>query len=138
MSTARTVLLDNEAIQALRDSTHAKHRRVLSHIEANLARRSRGMGQRLVVPTSVRVEAGWDRTTPGAATLNRLGVVDTVLDTANADIAAGIAEHTGVSVADAHLGAAARSSEGEIVVLTSDPHDMRLVSHPKQVTAIRI
>lgn len=138
MTAPRTLLLDNEAIQALRDPTHPKHRRALSHVEANLTRRSRGERQRIIVPTSVRVEAGWSRTSRGPVTLPRLGVIDVVLDTATANVAAEILERTGVSVADAHLGAVARGIDGEIVILTSDPNDMRLVSQPKPVTAIRI
>ena len=61
MSRPRTVVLDNEAVQALADPAHRKHRRVLAVVEAVAARHLRRSGSvRLVVPTSVRVEAGWD------------------------------------------------------------------------------
>ncbi|MFO8074630.1 MAG: hypothetical protein R6T85_00755, partial [Egibacteraceae bacterium] len=63
-----------------------------------------------IVATSVRVAAGWDRTQPAAAAINRLRVIDHLLDTATGTMAAAVADElTGVSVADAHIGAAIRS-----------------------------
>lgn len=138
MSAPGSLLLDNEAVQALRTPAHAEHRRVLSHIEANFGRRSGDEQRRVLVPTAVRVEAGWNRTDPGSATLNRLGAIDATLDARGADVAAEIIQRTGVSVADAHLGATALGVAGDVVVLTSDPGDMRLVAGPKHITAIRI
>ncbi len=136
----RAVVLDNEAVQALRDDGHPKHRQVLAHLVGIVARRRRGHEVSAVVPTSVRVEAGWDRTLPAAAALNRLRVVDQVLDTATANVAAAIADGlAGVSVADAHLGAAIRSLRYEdVVVLTSDPGDITRVAGDRPVRAVRV
>lgn len=132
-----TLLLDNEAVQALREVAHPKHRRVMAHVEAALGRRRRDPG-RAVVPTAVRVEAGWSRTDPAAALLNRLCPADAALDTATANVAAVIVGRTGVSVADSHLGATARQEPGQVIVLTSDPGDLRRAAEPKRITAVRI
>jgi hypothetical protein len=58
----RLVVLDNEAVQALRDPAHPRHRHVISHAQVVTSRKSRAVALELVVPTAVRVEAGWDRT----------------------------------------------------------------------------
>lgn len=135
----RAVLLDNEAVVALRDVTHPKHRAVLAHLEAVVTRRRRGADVRVVVPTAVRVEAGWDRTRPGAAALNRFRVEDRPLDTRTADAAAGPVADLSVSVADAHLGAVVQAMRDvEVVALTSDPRDVRRVCSPVEVRAIRV
>lgn len=135
----RTVVLDNEAVQALSRPDHPKHRAVIAHLAGVVARRRRGAVVRAVVPTAVRVEAGWDRSDPGAAPVNRFRVADAVLDTTTADIGAAIVERTGAGVADAHVGAAVRAlASGKVVVLTSDPDDMVRVSAPRAITAVRI
>lgn len=135
----RTVILDNEAVQALADATHPKHRSVIAHLAGVVLRRRKSAPVRAVVPTAVRVEAGWDRSAPSAALVNQFRVLDISLDTRAADIAAGIVAVTGVSVADAHVGAVAReSSADDIVVLTSDPEDMAKAASPRRITAIRI
>lgn len=136
----RAVVLDNEAVQALRDEAHGKHRQVVAHLAAIVQRRRRGFDVAAVVPTAVRVEAGWDRSQPTAAAMNRFRVTDHVLDGASADVAAAIAgDLTGVSVADAHLGAAVRSlPHDEVVVLTSDPGDVERVAGDRPVRAVRI
>ncbi len=128
MSQARTVVLDNEAVQALTDPTHRKHRRVLAVVEAVAARNLRRAGAvRLVVPTSVRVEAGWDRRTPGAAAINRLRVDDHALDAGSADRAACVRSALTVSVADAHLAAVVATTDGPHAVLSSDADDVRSI-----------
>ena len=135
----RTVLLDNEAVTALADASHRKHRLVVAHLAGVTARRRKGTAARVMVATAVRVEAGWDRSEPGAAAINRYPVADVPLDSGNANVAAGIVNRTGVSVADAHIGAVVRSLAGdEVVVLTSDPDDMVRVSTPRPITAVRI
>ncbi|MBA2495835.1 MAG: hypothetical protein H0V33_01850 [Acidimicrobiia bacterium] len=83
----RVVFLDNEAVHALADPGHRKHRTVLAHLAVVARRRRRGLGQRVVVPTAVRVEAGWDRHDPAAAVINRHTVIDASLDPATADTA---------------------------------------------------
>ncbi len=135
----RAIILDNEAVQALSHPDHAKHRVVVAHLAGAVARRRRGAIVRTVVPTAVRVEAGWDRSAGSAAAINRFRVVDAVLDTTLANMGAEIVVRTGVSVADAHVGAVARSLiADDVVVLTSDPEDMVRVSAPKAVVAVRI
>ncbi len=135
----RAVVLDNEAVQALRDEHHPKHRQVLAHLAGIVGRRRRGREVSAVVPTSVRVEAGWDRTQPTAAAINRLRVVDHALDPATANVAAAIAGELAVSVADAHVGATVRSlSHDEVVVLTSDPDDITRVAGDRPVRPVRV
>lgn len=136
----RAVVLDNEAVQALRDDGHRKHRQVVAHLAGVVQRRRRGLEVSAVVPTAVRVEAGWDRTQPAAAAINRFRVVDHVLDGASADVAATIRRSlVGVSVADAHLDAAVQSlPHDEVVVLTSDPADVARVSGDRPVRTIHL
>ena len=135
----RTVVLDNEAVQALTDTSSHKHRLVVAHLAGVAARRRRGRTTEVVVPTAVRVEAAWNRTAPSAAAINRFPVRDHVLDAGSADIAALIQGASSTGVADAHLGAAVRSlSSTEVVVLTSDPHDIAAVCSPSDVTIVRI
>jgi predicted nucleic acid-binding protein len=131
------VLLDNEAVQALADPHHPKHRRVLSHLQT-VADRKRRTAMSAAVPTSVRVEAGWDRTAPRSAFLNRLLIRDVPLDNDHANLAAAIREESDVSVADAHLGAVVRRADAEVAVMTSDPADMRAVSGAARVTIITL
>lgn len=135
----RHVVLDNEAVQALRDPFSTKHRRVVAHLASVVQRRRKGASVLPVVPTAVRVEAGWDRSATDAAAINRFRVVDRSLDAPAADVAAAIRTRTGASVADAHIGAAVRGlPDGEVVVLGSDPRDMELVTQPRAVIAVRV
>jgi hypothetical protein len=133
------VVLDNEAVAALRDVTHSKHQRVIAHLQAVVGRRRRGAATTVVVPCAVRVEAGWDRSAPGAAVINRFRVSDVPLDAARTNIAATIVTRDQVSVADAHVGATVSfAGWNDVVVLTSDPDDMRRVCSPTPVLAVRI
>lgn len=135
----RLVVLDCEAIQALRDPGHPKHRRVVSHAQVVASRKRRAVAIQIVAPTAVRVEAGWDRTSPAWVFTNRLRITDSPLDTASANTAAGIRDRTGVSVADSHLGAVIESAlHDQITVVTSDPDDMRLVAGDKNITVVGI
>lgn len=139
MTVSHLVLLDNEAVQALSQPDHAKHRRVVSHMQVVARRKKQMAATQTAVPTSVRVEAGWDRTAPAAAFLNRLRVADTALDSAHADVAADIRRRMGVSIADAHMGAAVRASTAtRITVITSDPDDMRAVAGSRNITIVAI
>jgi predicted nucleic acid-binding protein len=135
----RLVVLDNEAVQALARPRHPKHQRVLGHMEAVERRKRHAAAASLVVPAAVRVEAGWDRTSPQWAFLNRLRITDVPLDAAHADAAAAIHEQALVSVPDAHIGAIVQSAPNvDITVVTSDPADIRKVAgdHPITVVAI--
>jgi len=129
MTQVRTVILDNGAVQALADPTHRKHRRVMAIVEVVAARNLRRAGSvRLVVPTAVRVEAGWNRRAAGAATLNRLRVDDHPLDAGAADRASDVRSALAVPVADAHLAAVLATSAGPHAVLTSDAEDLRRIA----------
>lgn len=133
------VVLDNEAVAALRDTQHPKHSTVISHLQAVVGRRRRGTATVVVVPCAVRVEAEWDRSAPGAAAINRFRVTDVPLDSPRADRAASIVARDGVTVADAHVGAAvAHAGWTDVVVLTSDPNDMRRVCSPTGIVTVRI
>jgi hypothetical protein len=111
----------------------------VSHAQVVASRKRRAVAIQMVVPTAVRVEAGWDRTSPAWAFPNRLRITDSPLDTANANTAAGIRGRTGVSVADSHLGAIIQSApHDQITVVTSDPGDMRLVAGDKNITVAAI
>lgn len=136
---SRLVVLDNEAVQALRDPAHPKHRRVLSHVQVIASRKRRASTIEMVVPTTVRAEAGWDRTSPAWAFPNRLRIADVPLDSAAASQAAAIRARLGVSVADAHLGAILRTATAaQITVITSDPLDIRQVAEDAEVTLVTI
>ncbi len=133
------VVLDCEAIQALQGPGHPKHRRVVSHAQVVASRKRRAVAIQMVVPTAVRVEAGWDRTSPAWVFPNRLRIADSPLDMANANTAAGIRDRTGVSVADSHIGSVIQSApHSQITVVTSDPGDMRLVAGDKKITVAAI
>jgi hypothetical protein len=135
----RLVVLDNEAVQALQDPDHPKHRRVVSHAQVVASRKRRAVAIQVVVPAAVRVEAGWDRTSPAWVFPNRLRITDRPLETASANTAAGIRSRTGVSVADSHLGAVIQSAhDDQVTVITSDPGDMRVVAGDKSITIVAI
>lgn len=120
------MILDNEAVQALADPTHRKHRAVLAYLEVrNQRQRRRRVTSQVLVPVAVRIEAGWDRTATTAADINRLAAaVDVDLRPAGADRAAQLRRAAGVSVVDATVGEAAESAEDPAVILTSDLYGM--------------
>lgn len=134
---SRVILLDNEAVQALADPAHPKHLRAVSHAQVAVSRRARALPLSVAVPTAVRVEAGWDRTSPSWAFINRLRIADIPLDLVHANAAAGIRNRTGFSVTDAHLGAAIRSAD-QVTVLTSDPCDMHVVAEGKHIEVVAL
>lgn len=133
-------MLDNEAVQALRAVGHPKHGQVVAHVQVVAQRKRKAIPLTVVVPTAVRVEAGWDRRTPSAALINRLRITDLPLDTVSADVAADLAARLHVSVADAQLGASMRlaAADGAVTVITSDPEDIAAVSDPLPVTIVAI
>jgi hypothetical protein len=142
---SRVVILDNEAVRALLSTTHPKHRRVLAHMDVIARRKARDRRRAaaivVVVPTPVRVEAGWDRTAARAALANGLGIDDVPLGSDDANVAASVRNRLGptVSVVDAHVGAVvARFAERDITLLTSDPVDMRAVADDMPVTIVTL
>lgn len=135
----RLIVLDSEAVQALCDPSHPKHRRAMSHVQLTTIRKQRAAHTSMAVPTAVRVEAGWDRTSPVRAFINRLKIGDAQLDADQANLASRIREDARVSVADAHVGAVVQASAAlETVVLTSDPDDMRRAAGNKRVTIVTL
>lgn len=128
------VLLDNEAVQALADPRHRQHRATLAIVQMALGRRRQ---LDLVIPTSVQVEAGWDRSDPVATPLNRLRARRPSMDGPAAARAAAIVRALGISVADAHIAEVLASPDGPDVVLTSDTDDLgRIVAHAAAHTRI--
>jgi predicted nucleic acid-binding protein len=102
-------------------------------------RKARAAAVEVVVPTAVRGEAGWDRTSAAWAFPNRLRIADVPLDSAKANIAAAIRSRTRLSVADTHLGAVIQATPAdEITVVTSDPSDMQRVAGDRGVTIVAI
>ena len=71
-----TLVLDNEAVQALQDPLHRKHRLVMSYAQVVATRKRSAIAIEIVVPAAVRVEAGWDRASRAWVLLNRLRIVD--------------------------------------------------------------
>lgn len=128
---SRTVVLDNEAVHVLLDGRHRKHRRLLAAVELIAARNLRRSGTvDLLVPTTVRVEAGWDRFAPDAAKANQLRAMDAPLDGPVANRSVQLRKALKISVADAHLGAVLDSTPGPHSVLTSDVDDVtRIARH---------
>jgi hypothetical protein len=137
---SHTVLLDNEAVQALLDPDHRKHRRALAHVQVVAQRKRKALPIAFAVPTTVRVEAGWDRRARRSAFVNRLRIGDLPLDRPAGDAAASLRRHHQVSVADAHLGASATdaAASGRVTVLTSDPDDVRRMVGQAAVTVVRL
>ena len=126
MKPVRTIVLDNEAVQALAEPSHPKHRRILAVVEAAARRNLRRAGTvSLAVPTAVQVEAGWSRKQPRTAALNRLRVDRPALDGPSADDAAGVVSAAGLSVADAHIAVTLKQTAGPHAVITSDELDVR-------------
>lgn len=133
------IVLDNEAVQALADPSHAKHRRVLSHVQVATGRRRRAVQVSLAVPTAIRAEAGWDRTSPSWAFLNHLRIADVPLDTEQANSVARIRAAEKISVPDAHVGAVIQASSAtEVTVLTSEPGDIRRAAGDRKITVVSI
>ncbi len=130
-------MLDNEAVQALADPAHRKHRRVLAAVEATVQRNIRRAGSvTIVVPAAVQVEAGWVRTAPRSAVINRLRADRPALGGISAERAAQLVAGTAVSVADAHIGVTLAATPGPHAVLTSDADDMNVVAAAAGVTVI--
>jgi predicted nucleic acid-binding protein len=133
------ILLDNEAVQALADKAHSKHRRVLNEVLVANRRATRALSFGIAVPAAVRVEAGWDRTAAAWAFANQLRIADIPLDARHADAAASIRQRAQVSVADAHLGAAIQGAEADhVTVITSDPRDIQRVAEGRRVDVVAI
>jgi hypothetical protein len=135
---AHVVVLDSEMVHALGAAQSSKHRRALALAEVKAGARPGGVV--LVVPSTVRVEAGWDRTRPRWAAINRLKITDHHLDQRSTDVAARLRADHDVSPADAHIGALVRGRTpgDDVVVVTSDPADIAKVTQRTGVRVVRI
>jgi predicted nucleic acid-binding protein len=131
MAGRATIVLDTEAVEAALDAHHAKHRRMMAVLEVASSRQRRRSGSsELIVPTTVRVEAGWDRRARTSAAINRLRAADVALSSEQADVATRIRRALGISVVDAHVGAVMGAADGPVSVITSDAGDMdRIAAH---------
>ncbi len=124
----RHLVLDNEAAQAL-SSSRAHARRRASVVAAIMAANGR-----VVVPTAVRVEAGWRRRDPAAAAANRRLSDDIPLDRADADRAVQLRRLVPTaSVVDATVAVAAERVTADapcavVEVLTSNIADIADIS----------
>jgi hypothetical protein len=121
-----TIILDCEAIQALKDVDHSKHSDALAVIQVvNDRRRRRPDAPRVVAPVAARVEAGWDRSHRSSAHINWLTrAVDWPLTTERADQATRIRVGADVSAVDATIGQAADECPKPVTIVTSDVEDM--------------
>ncbi len=120
-----TVIVDNEAVGALSDVRHAKHGAALALLEGVAQRRQRRGALRVLVPVAVRIEAGWDRTSPASSVVNRVsGASDVELTAAGADRATRIRVAMAVSVVDAAIAEAAEGAPKPVVIITLDGGDM--------------
>ncbi len=136
---ASIIVLDNEAIQALSNQSHPKHRRLLALIERYRQHLEQGSRVSLIVPTTVRVEAMIDRQEPKASFVNRIVNQDHLLDSKYADRAAELRnDFSFLSVTDAHIAAIATLSDAEVVVITSDVKDFRNSLSTETVNIVHI
>ena len=136
---ASIIVLDNEAIQALSNQSHPKHRRLLALIERYRQHLEQGSRASLIVPTTVRVEAMINRQEPKASFVNRIVNQDHLLDSKYADRAAELRnDFSFLSVGDAHIAAIATLSDAEVVIITSDVKDFRNSLSKENVNIVHI
>lgn len=135
-----SVVLDNQAAQALLAVKHKRHRAVLAVVVELTRRGMRGAARvPVVVPTAVRVEAGWDRSAPTAANANRLvRAADRPLDPKAADRAAQFRALMPVSVVDACVAEAFESAPQPAAVVTSDKADMEALRAVSKTPGVRV
>lgn len=127
-----SLVLDNEAVQALMDQRHPKHTLVTGHLWVADARKFH-----IKVPATVMVEAGWDRSDQRSAALNRLHPQVDPLDEPRARECIRLQQLRRVGVVDAHVAALANSQTDRVTVLTSDSDDMEELTD-RHVTVVQI
>lgn len=136
-----SVVLDNEALQALADPRHRKHQVMLEKIAAVKYECGRGASVRVVTPTAVRVEALVSQQNAGTATLGRFRVQEIPLDATRADRCVALAVVARGTTVDATV---AEAAEGEartrqVSVYTSDVGDLtRLIGHVDNAARVRV
>jgi hypothetical protein len=133
------VILGSEAVKALGDPDHPRHRQIVSHLQIVASRKRRAEAIQVAVPTAVRIEAGWDHASQSWAFPTRLRIADVPLDQAHGNTAAAIRSSAAVSVAEAHLGAVIQSTSAtQVTVVTGDPESLRLFAADRSVTIVVI
>lgn len=135
------VILDTEAVRAILRPRHPGFRSVASRLEAARWRSPNHTDVTLHVPATVQLEAGWDRTSPSSALINRYPIRIDALDSSTADAAAQLVAKHSVTPADAHVGVLCQrlaSSGVRVIVLTGDPDGIELLGSPSTITALRI
>lgn len=138
---AAALVLDNEALQALADPRHPKHRVMLEKIAAVKYESERGASVRVVTPTAVRVEALVSRQTAVTAALGRFNVQDIALDSTRADRCVALAAAATATAVDATVAAAAESEAHtrQVTVYTSDVGDLtRLIEQVSNSARVRV
>lgn len=129
MPRVATVLLDNQAFTVMQDAAHSEHRRILAMMTGIAKRKSRGVATSIGIPTTVRIEANWDRQLSGAAAINRLPIPDIALAASMINPAASLhSALPSLSVPDSHLGIAMSTSTTPVAVVTSDDKDVKAMS----------
>ncbi|MCL2423568.1 MAG: hypothetical protein FWD11_06710, partial [Micrococcales bacterium] len=116
------------------DRTHPKHMRVVAHLSAVGARRQ---ASHIIVPTTVMVEAGWDRADRRQAELNRLHPQVDPLDEPRSRECVRLVQRRHVSVVDTHVAAVANAQPDRVTVLTSDRDDLEALVD-RHVTVVQI
>lgn len=142
-ATAHAVLLDNEALQALSDLRHRKHRAALAVLAAiDVRTRARAGTVAVLTTTATRIEAGTPASAADRAALGRLPLLDMELTSGRADRGTELRRATGCSVVDATLAQAAEELAGprtSVVLLTSDTSDLAaLRAHAPRPAGISI
>lgn len=138
---AASLVLDNEALQALADLRHPKHRVMLEKIAAVKYESARGASVRVVTPTAVRVEALVSRQSTGTASLGRFHVQDIALDATRADRCIALAGAASATAVDATVAETAESEARtrRVSVCTSDVEDLaRLTAHVANAARVRV
>ena len=141
----RRLVLDAQGVAVLADPHHARHaelRAILQAARDKRRKRAAKDGYPTLVPTSVRIEAGWDRSAQAWSAMNALRVEDVVLDGGIANRAATPRSAVGsgrrkrmISTADAHLGAILQDGD---IVATSDPGDVEAMASHRNISVATV
>ena len=148
----RRLVLDAQGVTVLADPHHARHPEVRALLQAARDKRRKRAtkdGYPTLVPTSVRIEAGWDRSAQTWSAMNALSVEDVVLNGVIANRAAALrsAVDSGartspadrrkrmLSTADAHLGAILQGGD---IVAASDPGDVEAMASHRNISVTTV
>lgn len=112
-------VLEGIAQQTVLEQHYLDHPELRSSLAQG--RKTRGQTTDAVVPSTVRIEADWDRRDSGAAVINRFPVRDAHLDSESIDFAAQIHGTLEVSVPGSHLGAVMQRATRPLTLLSARP-----------------